>query len=360
MKEKIAFPQLVELVADKAKTTTRMSELFLQELFATVSHALDNGEIVKIKGIGSFKVKKEGDQKDVFFIPDNDLAETVNAPFIQFKPVELSDEITEEQLAEIDAGMEQKQPEPKMEEPTNVVQEQIPMAEVEDTAEPEVKPIDEPVATDKIVESTPQVKEEPEPLPGKNGFAKWWWIGAAAIAAVALTTLVLRSGKSSENNRQQNITAKTDTVAAKAQPVVTDTLANGNVLTLMAKKHYGDQVFWVYIARENQDKYPNYHKIPHGSVLVIPPPEKYGINSDSKQSLRHAGEEALKLYKKIKAMESNADGEEKDISEEGTKESTKSNGKYNYKTVKPIKKKDAKKYSKSSRSKKSYKRHYRR
>lgn len=358
MKERIAFPQLVELVAEKAKTTTRMSELFLQELFATVSHALDNGEIVKIKGIGSFKVKKIDGEKEVFFTPDNDLAETVNAPFIQFKPVELSDEITEEQLAEIDAGMEQKQPEPELEEPASVVEELAPVVEAEPKSYNKLAQEAESVENEE--ESSQQLVEEPESQPQKNGLARWWWIGAAAIAVVALTTWALRGGKSTENNRQQNITAKVDAVAAKAQPVVTDTLAKNNVLTLMAKKHYGDQVFWVYIARENQDKYPNYHKIPHGSVLVIPPPEKYGINSDSKQSLRHAGEEALKLYKKIKAMESNANGEEKDISEEGTKESTKSNGKYNYKTVKPMKKKDAKKYSKSSRSKKSYKRHYRR
>ena len=68
----------------------------------------------------------------------------------------------------------------------------------------------------------------------------------------------------------------------------------------MAKRHYGDKVFWVYIALENQQQYPNYKKIPKESALTIPAPEKYGINSDSKQSLRKAAEAASELKKSIK------------------------------------------------------------
>ena len=99
--------------------------------------------------------------------------------------------------------------------------------------------------------------------------------------------------------------AKSDTSAktqeTKAKPIVTDTIGGNNVLFTMAKKHYGDQAFWVYIARENQAQYPDYRKIPAGTVLVIPPAEKYGINSDSKQSIKNANAEAMKLYKEVKA-----------------------------------------------------------
>ena len=94
MKEKIAFPQLVDLVATKANTTSRMSELFLQELFDTISQALNSGETVKIKGLGTFKIKKEEGGKDILFTPDKDLAEAVNAPFAQFQPVELSEPVS--------------------------------------------------------------------------------------------------------------------------------------------------------------------------------------------------------------------------------------------------------------------------
>ena len=75
----------------------------------------------------------------------------------------------------------------------------------------------------------------------------------------------------------------------------------------MAHKHYGDQAFWVYIALENQKQYPDYNKIPMGAALVIPPAEKYGINSDSKKSLKDAGIEAMKLYKQVKASKTSAE-----------------------------------------------------
>ena len=56
MNNKITFPELVDMVAKKAGTSKRVAELFLKELFATVTQALAAGESVKVKGIGSFKV----------------------------------------------------------------------------------------------------------------------------------------------------------------------------------------------------------------------------------------------------------------------------------------------------------------
>lgn len=328
MKERIAFPQLVELVAEKAKTTTRMSELFLQELFAVVSHALVDGETVKIKGLGSFQVKNVDGEKEVFFTPDNDLAETVNAPFAQFKPLELSDEITNEQLAEIDAEMEQRQPESKLEEPASAVEETVPVVEGESKSYNKLAQEAEPVES--VEESSPQLSEEPDSQPQKNGLARWWWAGVAAIAAIGLLAWVINSGKSRESNQQHGVIAKVDTVATETKPVVNDTidtLAKNNVLTLMARK------------------------------------------------LRHAGEEALKLYLKVKEREgkatgktnvkTNANGEvnvkEKDFSKgKDTKVSPKSNSKNSYRTMRSQKKNAKKSYSRYSRAKKSYKRHYRR
>ena len=54
MNNKVTFPELVEQVAQYANTSKRMSELFLKELFATISQSLIDGESVKVKGIGTF------------------------------------------------------------------------------------------------------------------------------------------------------------------------------------------------------------------------------------------------------------------------------------------------------------------
>lgn len=290
MKEKIAFPQLVELVAEKASTTSRMSELFLQELFATISQALGKGETVKIKGLGTFKTEKDDEGKNVIFIPDNALAEAVNAPFAQFKPVELCDEVTQEQLDEIDAAM---QPEPEAEPVTEPVEAVEPVQEVKQEVE-KVEEVVEIVEEPRQEEATEPQEVAPVEVAKTTNKRKWLAI-AAGIAAIALVAGIATHYMKNGSNET---VAQADSIAAPkpaAAPVVTDTLRNDNRLFDMAQRHYGDQAFWVYIALENQQQFPDYHKIPKGSAVVIPPAEKYGINSDSKQSLKKAAKAAIEL-----------------------------------------------------------------
>ncbi len=303
MKEKIAFPQLVELVAEKASTTSRMSELFLQELFATISQALGKGETVKIKGLGTFKTEKDDEGKNVIFIPDNALAEAVNAPFAQFKAVELCDEVTQEQLDEIDAAM---QPEPEAEPVTEPVEAVEPVQDVKQEVEKEEEVI-ENVEEPQQEEATEPQEEAPVEVPKTTNKRKWLAI-AAGIAAIALVAGIATHYIKNGSNET---VAQADSIAAPkpaAAPIVTDTLRNDNRLFDMAQRHYGDQAFWVYIALENQQQFPDYHKIPKGTAVVIPPAEKYGINSDSKQSLKKAAKAAVEL----KAATTQKDEPEKD------------------------------------------------
>lgn len=294
MKEKIAFPQLVELVAEKASTTSRMSELFLQELFATISQALGKGEMVKIKGLGTFKTEKDDDGKKVAFIPDNALAEAVNAPFAQFKPVELCDEVTQEQLDEIDAEM---QPEPvataTVVEPVEVVEPAQDVVDEVEKEEEEIETIEEP--QQEATEPAAELQEEAHVEQSKPSNKRKWIAIAAGVAAVALVGGVAMHYMKSGSNETK---AQTDSIATPkpaAAPIVTDTLRDDNRLFDMAQRHFGDQAFWVYIALENQQQFPDYHKIPKGAAVVIPPAEKYGINSDSKQSLKNAAKAAAEL-----------------------------------------------------------------
>ncbi len=314
MKETIAFPQLVELVAQKANTTERMSELFLQELFAIVTQELAEGKSVTIKGLGTFKATKNESGKEVSFTPDKDLAETVNAPFAQFVPVALCDEVTDEMLSEIDASMEQpKKDEPQEAESTqeDTIQSQEEQQQETVIEQPKIQPTVEVQTAQETVapiSSIPSQDEEPQDSESRN-YRKWLIAAAAAVALIAVWYFFThRSKDRSDKATETTQVAKNDatTNETKQQPVVTDTIGGGNVLFTMAKKHYGDQAFWVYIARENQAQYPDYRKIKSGTVLVIPPAEKYGINSDSKQSIKHAYAEALKLSKEVKAADQNA------------------------------------------------------
>lgn len=172
MNNKVTFPELVEQVAQYANTSKRMSELFLKELFATISQSLIDGESVKVKGIGTFKLTEVSPRKSVdvntgeeieipghkklSFAPDKDMAEAINQPFMHFETEILDDDVTDDQLAAIDAG-----------EPTEAPVEVAPAEEeTEDTAAAEAPAAESPVATEEEVVMPPVFVapvEEPEP-----------------------------------------------------------------------------------------------------------------------------------------------------------------------------------------------------
>lgn len=171
MNNKVTFPELVEQVAQYANTSKRMSELFLKELFATISQSLIDGESVKVKGIGTFKLTEVSPRKSVdvntgeeieipghkklSFAPDKDMAEAINQPFMHFETEILDDEVTDDQLAAIDAG-----------EPTEAPAEAAPAEEeTDDTTATEPPAAEAPVAAEEEVVMPPVFVapvEEPE------------------------------------------------------------------------------------------------------------------------------------------------------------------------------------------------------
>lgn len=185
MNNRITFPELVEQVAQCANTSKRMSELFLKELFATISQSLINGESVKVKGIGSFKLTEVSPRKSVnvntgeeinipghkklSFAPDKDLAQAVNQPFSHFETVILEDGVTDEQLAQIDAYEAETPQAPDAELPTAP---EAPAADTDTEVPPPFVPADtlpEPefVAIEEATEAeeAPAAEAEPEEAP---------------------------------------------------------------------------------------------------------------------------------------------------------------------------------------------------
>lgn len=171
MNNKVTFPELVEQVAQYANTSKRMSELFLKELFATISQSLIDGESVKVKGIGTFKLTEVSPRKSVdvntgeeieipghkklSFAPDKDMAEAINQPFMHFETEILDDDVTDDQLAAIDAG-----------EPTEAPAADTPAeVETDDTAATEASAAEASVAAEEEVVTPPVFVapvEEPE------------------------------------------------------------------------------------------------------------------------------------------------------------------------------------------------------
>lgn len=116
--------------------------------------------------------------------------------------------------------------------------------------------------------------------------------GDAAMADSALTTA---GDVSVAASSPSDTVASSGSIVPPAQPVVvTDTVRPGNYLSVMARRHYGNAKFWVYIYLENKDLIRDPDNLENGMVLVIPPASKYDIDASSKESLRKADREAYK------------------------------------------------------------------
>lgn len=104
-----------------------------------------------------------------------------------------------------------------------------------------------------------------------------------------------------EEVNKQEPTQEVAPVAANPAPVERrDTVRRGYLIHDMSKKYYGSKDFWVYIYEENKSKIGNPNKMQPGDVLVIPSPEKYGINASSSESLKKARSKAGEILSKYK------------------------------------------------------------
>ena len=401
MNNKITFVEIAEQIAESTSTSKRVCELFLRELVATITQALIDGEDVKIKGVGTFKVTRTKTRKSVSistgdaieidghnklsFTPDKSLAEAVNQPFAQFETVFLDDAMTDEKLAEIDKEYPSLFDEGSLDvtaQPVNVeasdgtesteatgatdgtestditgstdVTESTGATETtgatdetestdvtgpteleskDDTvvstvvSEPSEPVRDEPVSRPMLVgipiDGPTQPKPEPEPVEETNEDEYFYrpaprnaytptpeqlaahsrkldkrWIGLVVgiLIGCLLMWLVMRGCEKTGSEPQTVVPA--DTVAqVEEEPVVTETITDQNVLSTMAARHYGSQWFWVYIYEENKDKIKNPDNVPLGTVVVIPPADKYGIDAKDPKSLKKAQMRSWEILK---------------------------------------------------------------
>lgn len=82
-------------------------------------------------------------------------------------------------------------------------------------------------------------------------------------------------------------------------PLATETIKSGQTLRLISLKYYGNRSFWPYIYEENKSIIKNPNNVPLGTQLVIPSPEKYGIDAKDSESVTKARALEEKLIKEM-------------------------------------------------------------
>ena len=192
---KVSVAWIAEAIAGKHGLTQKDAEQFVATFFDLINEALHEEKMVKVKGLGTFKVIDVRERESInvntgervvieshgkiSFTPDPIMRDLVNKPFAQFETVMLNDDVDIEELNAVSVDEEplaivDEQPQEVEEEPSvaaagpEVVDEQPLMNEDQSQEEtvPQLQEVEEPLleVAERFVEEEPEqvVEEEPK------------------------------------------------------------------------------------------------------------------------------------------------------------------------------------------------------
>jgi len=360
MNSTINLTHLAALLSKATGYPESATKQFVIEFSEALASAMSKGNTVKIKGLGTF-APSDDEAIGVTFIPDQEMAEEVNAPFAMFESVYLDDDVTDEVINQAVKDAEPElEPEPEPASEPEPVPAPAPEPEAEPTPEPEPEPAPEPEPVPAPEpEPAPEPAPEPEPILTPKPSAKprqempeveerivylersgpgWGWVVAALLAGAALgyflpdwlnglrtepatTEVIVKAPKSDpinvsvtqvDSSISQDSVAKAeeDTTAAASQPsgpapsapttqVVTEVVQGKNYLTTIARRYYGNPDFWPYIYEENKDNLGHPDKVRSGTVVIVPPASKYNIDANNPESVRAAKRLQSDIYSRF-------------------------------------------------------------
>ena len=338
MSNRLNIPEVAELLAERTGRKREEAERFLRLLVEAITECVLQDQLVKVKGVGTFKLIEVEARESVHvhtgnrflipahykfsFTPDKELREAVNRPFSAFETTEILNPVVGE-------GLEEEVVSPVSEpEKGNVeesVEEWVPDREIS-LLKQETKP-EEPSAL--LVN---QEGSKPQTAIGEER-SVWAWLRYVAVALLLVVVAgvfyfmgrnaayrALQMASVSEVKPEQPVTplkeepadslqvASQEEPLMEPEPVVEESvkpvaeepakpkeepvnkvvIKRGDRLTNIALKHYGHKLFWVYIYQRNEALIADPNNVPIGTELILPPPQQYGINAKSRASLEAA------------------------------------------------------------------------
>lgn len=348
MNNRLTIQDLAGLLAEYTGKDKNSTERFLKEFVAVVSEGVCTDKIVKVKGLGTFKIIRVEKRESIHvntgerflipehykfsFLPDKELKELVNKPFsffetteigenVDFSDLDTSDDDADEKDVE-DESIEEVMPE---EQPIHIYNEEPEeKVETEPDTEPEAETLSPHLMRGRI-EADPIIEEnqhscDPASSAGigrssskRGSSSKRIYLIIACITLFAIVNVTvylnrdffLKSGnevtrlatappvllQTPDTLPQQQTVAATPEVttpASSSKVIAKVKIEPGSRLTLIALEYYGSKVFWVYLYEYNKAVIKDPNNVAIGTVIEIPAPEVYGINVRNRASVEKA------------------------------------------------------------------------
>ena len=270
---RLTIQEIAKVLVAKNGLEPSQANRFATELFAIIQERLEKNDLVKVKGLGTFKVitvdARESvsvrtggrvmieEHSKITFTPDATMKELVNKPFSQFETVVLNDNVEFDDLKEQPADgefedtkddlteaelvqLEKDEEEPVVQQEEPVIQQQEPVVE-----EPlvEVEQPKETPAVAPLIEVTEATHEEkPEETPEEttdtldndveeektNLLFKWVWMALGAICLVGISA----AGGYYYGCQQTALAALSDTVVIRDTVYVPESQDTTSVIAL--------------------------------------------------------------------------------------------------------------------------------
>lgn len=327
MNTKINLSQLAKILAQMKNMSQKDAEAFLREFFDAIIQNVTTDKLVKIKGLGTFKLIEVLERESVnvntgerivipghtkmSFTPDTSLKDMVNKPFADFQTVVINEGTDLEEMERIPQEEEESElvpvPEPETELETEKGPEPTPVSSTEPMLEPGADTkMDTEVDIPSLVASTLQSPFEPSQQKHGHSTAK----NCAYIVCTILLCILcfyvghetkyVRETKSEvqENKPKEQASKSADTLRPTPTPIPpkeqkreetqyaqvpggeykiigtrkTHVMKSGDYLTKIALEEYGDKEITRYIIVHN--RFPDPNNVPIGAEIKLPELEK--------------------------------------------------------------------------------------
>ena len=326
--KKISLQELTDTIAAQSGFSKRFTESFLRELVLVIQENLEKDGIVKVKGLGTFKLIWNESRKSVdvstgdsivlpghykvSFVADATVKQQINAPYAHLDTVMGGAEIISE--VEESGDLVEDREELRVEKvESNELQDELMNAEINSpthqiTASPERSEITSESPNNQITES-PARSDSNSASPSK----KKWWVAMVVLMLLCLLgavgfywrnilipqqntmlpsqikapVVVVRVDTAEQvlkDTLDVSDAVKEDTVAvpeltldtytyqdalnAPVREVVT--VIDGSRLTMVAYRAFGHKAFWVYVYDANRKVLQSPNAVEKGMQLVIP------------------------------------------------------------------------------------------